>query len=242
METVKFALCSYAQLKSLTIKYFGSSGGLVHIWSGFVSACGVMSREIESRRSVGKRDRIQLRTLLNKNDSVIECIFSVGASFYTYWEQREWYKHEQRRSETSGNQTYLTHIQSRICNAISRICPAMVTLGSLWLKSKSPFHPKWDKYRCNLPIYYITSIILWNNSNNWYALTTWSSGTISACHRKDWSLHIGREIEFRQGMRAFKKKIPNKIWSKDSEKNKEERFDRNGTKTLKKNLLIFVAR
>jgi hypothetical protein len=44
---------------------------------------------------------------------VIECIFNVGASFYTTWEQRKWYKHEQRRSETSGNQTYLLHIQSR---------------------------------------------------------------------------------------------------------------------------------
>jgi hypothetical protein len=51
---------------------------------------------------VGKRSRIQLRTLLNKNDSVIECIFNAGASFYTTCEQRRWYKHKQRRSKTSG--------------------------------------------------------------------------------------------------------------------------------------------
>jgi hypothetical protein len=45
---------------------------------------------------VGKHSWIQLRTLLNKNNSVIECIFNVGASFYTTWEQRNkmhtWYK------------------------------------------------------------------------------------------------------------------------------------------------------
>jgi hypothetical protein len=64
-------------------------------------------------RTVGKHDRIQLRTLLNKNNSVIECIFNIGASFYTTREQRKWHKHEQRRSETSCNQTYLMHIQSR---------------------------------------------------------------------------------------------------------------------------------
>jgi hypothetical protein len=54
-------------------------------------------------RCVGKHGRIQLTILQNKNDSVIECIFNIGASFYTTWEQRRWYKQKQRRSETSEN-------------------------------------------------------------------------------------------------------------------------------------------
>jgi hypothetical protein len=37
---------------------------------------------------------------------VIECIFNIGASFYTTCEQRKWYRHESRRSETSKNKTY----------------------------------------------------------------------------------------------------------------------------------------
>jgi hypothetical protein len=32
---------------------------------------------------VGKRSWIQLRTLLNESESLIECIFNVGASFHT---------------------------------------------------------------------------------------------------------------------------------------------------------------
>jgi hypothetical protein len=38
---------------------------------------------------VGKHSRIQLRNLLNKNNSVIKCIFNIGASFYTTREQRK---------------------------------------------------------------------------------------------------------------------------------------------------------
>jgi hypothetical protein len=52
---------------------------------------------------VGKRCRIQPRTLLNKNDSMIEWIFNIGASFYTPWEQRKTGKHEHSSSETSTN-------------------------------------------------------------------------------------------------------------------------------------------
>jgi hypothetical protein len=55
---------------------------------------------------VGKHIRIQLRTLLNKNDSMIGCKFNVGASFYTIWEQRNTGTHEHCRSETSVNKTY----------------------------------------------------------------------------------------------------------------------------------------
>jgi hypothetical protein len=57
------------------------------------------------KQIVGKHGRqIQLRTLLNKNGSVIECIFNVGASFYTTCEQKHSHKHH--RSETSKNKTY----------------------------------------------------------------------------------------------------------------------------------------
>jgi hypothetical protein len=41
------------------------------------------------RHSFGKPSRIQQRTLLNKLDSVIECISNGGASFYTQREQRK---------------------------------------------------------------------------------------------------------------------------------------------------------
>jgi hypothetical protein len=44
--------------------------------------------------------------LLNKNGSVIECIFNVGESFYTACEHRKQCRREWRRSETSTNKTY----------------------------------------------------------------------------------------------------------------------------------------
>jgi hypothetical protein len=40
--------------------------------------------------NVGKRSRIQLWTLMKEIYSAIECIFNVGASFYTRQEQRKW--------------------------------------------------------------------------------------------------------------------------------------------------------
>jgi hypothetical protein len=39
--------------------------------------------------AVGKRDQIQLRTLLNEHDTVIECNCNVWASFYTQRQQRK---------------------------------------------------------------------------------------------------------------------------------------------------------
>jgi hypothetical protein len=54
--------------------------------------------------SVGKHSRIQLRTLLNKNDSVIECIFNVGHLFIP---------HVNKENSTGMNSAEVKHVVGR---------------------------------------------------------------------------------------------------------------------------------